>query len=156
MSAAEESAMSSRAERPGTHSPALEPLQVHGPTSVGTAGLAVETSLRLPATDIPPAATPESPAIARLEALVVAAVVLLAFLLAFFPARNSDLWMHLAAGRSLAHGTYSFGENPFTPQSEGSRWVNHSWLYDLMSYGVYRISGGNGLIVLKALLVVAG
>src|SRR5947209_6010028 len=31
-------------------------------------------------------------------------VVCLAFLLASFPARNSDLWTHLARGRLLAHG----------------------------------------------------
>jgi hypothetical protein len=66
-------------------------------------------------------------------------VSLFAFLLASFPARNSDLWAHLAAGRRLAQGDFS-GASP-------------TWLYDLLSYGAFSAFGGGGLVLLKALLV---
>ena len=40
--------------------------------------------------------------------------LLLAILLASFTARNSDIWLHLATGRALVNGTYTFGTEPFT------------------------------------------
>src|SRR5947209_20481485 len=68
---------------------------------------------------------------------------LFAGLLASFPARNTDLWMHLAAGRELAQGRSPFGaaDRP-------------TWLYDLTSYGLYSALGGTGLALVKVLLVV--
>jgi len=45
-------------------------------------------------------------------------------LLASFPARNSDLWPHLAAGRRLARGEWP-------PDARAAS----SWLYDLVCYG---------------------
>jgi hypothetical protein len=69
----------------------------------------------------------------------VVLVVALGFLLASFPARNGDLWMHLAAGRALVGG------GPRLPDGNG-------WAFDLLSYGLYSAVGGTGLVLLKALL----
>jgi tetratricopeptide (TPR) repeat protein len=82
----------------------------------------------------------------------------LAFLLASFPARNSDLWMHLATGRALVHGQYHFGADPFAQNTADVYWVNHAWLFDLIAYALYTLLGGAGLVVLKAVLtaVLAG
>jgi tetratricopeptide (TPR) repeat protein len=75
--------------------------------------------------------------------VLVLLVAVLAFLLASFPARNSDLWLHLARGRLLAGGDSSaLADNP-------------SWLCDLLGYGLYSALGGTGLVLAKALLVVA-
>jgi tetratricopeptide (TPR) repeat protein len=90
--------------------------------------------------------------IGRLGAVLVVA---LAFLAASFVARNSDLWLHLATGRLLARGEYTFGTDPFAYTTEGVYWANHSWLFDLALYGLYGLVGGTGLVVLKALLVAA-
>jgi hypothetical protein len=95
---------------------------------------------------------------ARLNVAIVAAVLVLAFLVASFPAKNSDLWMHLATGREIASGRYQVGTDPFSYNSEGLTWVNHSWLYDLLIYLTYTTFGeqvgGPLLVVLKALAVV--
>jgi tetratricopeptide (TPR) repeat protein len=88
----------------------------------------------------PPAHPPGVSAPARPGWLAMLFLSALAFLLASFPARNSDLWQHLAAGRQLARGELSFGP---------------SWLYDLLGYGLYSALGGPGLVFVKALLVVA-
>jgi hypothetical protein len=77
-------------------------------------------------------------------------VALLAFLLASFPARNSDLWEHLAAGKRLAHRESSF--HPRTGVGDGVP-VGRTWLYDLLSYWGYSAAGGAGLVAIKALLV---
>jgi hypothetical protein len=93
-----------------------------------------------------PAAFPD-PAAPRLAAggvkvLVAIFVSLLGFQLASVPARNSDLWLHLAAGRDLATGASGV-------RVSGSQ----SWLYDLACYGLYEWLGGAGLALCKALLV---
>jgi hypothetical protein len=76
----------------------------------------------------------------RAAAVLVLLVSVLALLLGSFPARNSDLWMHLAAGRQLAQGGWA---------SAGA-----GWLYALVSYDIYSALGGTGLVVAKALVVV--
>ena len=55
-------------------------------------------------------------------------VALLGLLLASLPARNPEVWAHLAAGRALARGA----AGP----------INPSWLFDLMSYGLFQAAGG--------------
>jgi tetratricopeptide (TPR) repeat protein len=73
--------------------------------------------------------------------LPIILVALFAFLLASFPARNSDLWMHLAAGRQLLH-QFRLAE------------LSIGWPYDLVCYGLYSAVGGAGLVFFKSLLVV--
>jgi hypothetical protein len=112
----------------------------------------------------PPAAPPKKPPpspqrllarLARLDAVLLVLVVAAAFLLASFPAANSDVLQHFAVGRLLVEGKYHFGEDPFTFTTEGIYWANHSWLYDLITYGLYSLpAGGVVLVVVKGLLVV--
>jgi hypothetical protein len=77
-------------------------------------------------------------------------VAALAFLLASAAATNSDLWMHLARGRLLAHGDYARATDP---QLIPGLPPSHSWLYDLVCYGVYSTVGELGLMIGKALFV---
>ena len=81
-------------------------------------------------------------------------VMALAFLVVSFSVRNADFWQHLAAGRLLAEGGYTFGTDPFG-QEAGRTWVNHAWLFDLIVFTAYKSLGGPGLVVLKSLLVMA-
>lgn len=78
-------------------------------------------------------------------------VLALAFLLASFPARNSEIWQHLAAGRGLLAGTYWFGVDPFAYTTAGATWVNHAWLYDVVLFLVHRCCGER-LVIFNALL----
>src|SRR5262249_20940587 len=91
--------------------------------------------------------------IRQLDAFLGSAVFILAFLLASFAARNNDLLLHLASGRALLEGTYKFGEDPFSFTTQGVRWVNHSWLYDVALYLLFKAAGGAGLVIVKALLL---
>jgi hypothetical protein len=125
-----------------------------------------EPSIPLPPLSVPPPrqTTPEELAneIRRLDWGMGLMVLVLAFLLASFAARNSDLWQHLAMGRLYAHGHFNFGVDPFTYTAGSTYWVNHSWLLDFILYGLTTLVGGADtsvggaiLIVLKALLVLA-
>src|SRR5262245_37612214 len=81
------------------------------------------------------------------------AIVLLAFSLAAFPARNTDLFRHLAAGRLACTGHYQIGVDPFTHVAGDTYWVNHNWLLDMATYLLYEQFGGWILVGVKALLV---
>jgi hypothetical protein len=99
-----------------------------------------------------------TPEIKRQDRRLIVAVLLLAFLLASFTVRNSDYWMHLATGRAIAEGKYTFGTDPFAYTTADTTWVNHSWLAEVALYGLTRLSGGTDapggslVVVLKALL----
>ena len=82
----------------------------------------------------------------RLRLFLVAA---LAFLLASFPVRNSDVWLHLARGRLLAHGAFPADTDPDLAFVLGA---NQTWIYDLLCYGGYTVLGAAGLVFVKALL----
>ncbi len=110
-----------------------------------------ETSQAVPAPVIPstPSAGPPSLAVYLFALLLTAGF---GFLLASFPARNSDLWMHLAAGRRLIQGEILTGGHP---HDAPNFWLSASWLYDLVSCVLYQWLGGAGLVFVKALLVAA-
>lgn len=80
-------------------------------------------------------------------------VVTFAFFVASFPARNADVWLHLATGRALIQGDYQLGTDPFSYTTAESVWVNHAWLFDAASYGLHVALGGAGLVVAKAFLI---
>jgi hypothetical protein len=68
--------------------------------------------------------------------------------------------MHLATGRLIAQGEHQFGKDPFAFTTTGARWVNHSWLFDVVSYGLAQMlggpdtsEGGGLLVVVKALVI---
>jgi hypothetical protein len=93
-----------------------------------------------------------TPRAARADLVAVALVLAVAGVAASFVARNSDLWLHLATGRLLAHGEYRFGTDPFAGAEP--YWANHAWLWDLGAYGAFGAFGGSALVALKALAVV--
>ena len=107
--------------------------------------------------------------LAAMDRALIGLLLALAFLLAFFPIRNSDLFQHLAAGRLLTQGAYHpwSGQDPFTWTSAPSSWansltgqkvvwVNHAWGFDLLVYLLYRLDpDGKLLTVVRALLIVA-
>ncbi len=89
----------------------------------------------------------------RLEVVLVVLVLLETAILALFPVRNSDFWLHLATARNWVQGKNGFYAEPFA-YTASNDWINHSWLYDLMLYAGYQTIGGAALVVVKALILV--
>ncbi len=108
--------------------------------------MATSEKILLPPLPAPATSGPEGPAadgpphLSRIPRRVVLFVAVLGFLLAAFPARNADLWGHLASGRDLLAGVRPDGVSP-------------TWLYDVVSYALFAGLGGAALVVAKALLV---
>ncbi len=97
---------------------------------------------------------PELPAVSApiFDGLLGLTVLILAVFLSSFAAINADLWLHLAAGRLVAHGQFPFGADPFSAVPSAT-WINHAWLFDLFLYLLYH-TGGAALVAVKAGLVV--
>jgi tetratricopeptide (TPR) repeat protein len=137
----------------GNRDPARAPLVPDvSPLGEGPGGQEAVTTLP-PAPPVPQWAKPDPGATARtcavLDRFLLGLVVLFAAIIASVPARNSDLWLHLASGRLIAQGAYPFGVDPFTYAAPGLYWANHSWLYDLLSYVVFQSLGGWALVAVK-------
>lgn len=86
------------------------------------------------------------------DLLLAALAIVFAFMIASFAARNSDLWLHLAAGKRLISGEYTPGTDPFSYSGENRTWVNHSLLFDAAAFLLYR-NDGQLLVIVKALAV---
>ena len=83
-------------------------------------------------------------------------VTILAFLLASYTARNSDIWRHLGTGRLLVQGQYPIGGDPLSFTGADRGWVNSNWIFDLLMYANYSLDDtGASLVVLKALVFAA-
>lgn len=73
-------------------------------------------------------------------------------LVAVFPLRNNDLWWHLASGRLMVQtGGLPVGD-PFSFTGFMGDWIDNQWLSQLIFYGVWRLGGNLGLVVLRAAL----
>ena len=100
-------------------------------------------------------AVPARPIVHALDWLSVLVVVTLAVFLASFAVRNSDFWLHLAAGRLITSGAYPFGLDPFSALDPTPVWINHAWLYDVLIFLINRSGGGMAIVIAKAAVVAA-
>src|SRR5437868_5388408 len=116
------------------------------PTGTGPAATDAAQSVPLapPTEDAPPW-------LRKADWLLIGLAVALSFVAASVPAYNSDVWLHLATGRLIAEGKYTFGVDPFSFTTEAADghdavyWAYHSWLYELGVYGLYSAFGEMGL-----------
>lgn len=91
---------------------------------------------------------------ASADFLLAAVAIMLAFLVASFTARNTDIWLHLAAGQRLLTGEYRPGSDPFSYTGGERTWVNHSILFDVGANLLFRADPtGMILVLIKALAV---
>ena len=147
------------------HAPSPAGVDQNGPISIQPVPPEPTVTASQTGADAAPTRQPLTPEglraeLTRLDSGLVALVLAFGFLLGSTVARNSDVWQHLATGRLIASGQYSFGSDPFAYTSAGHPWINHSWLSDLVSYKVWDALGGRdsaiargALVGLKALLI---
>jgi len=93
----------------------------------------------------------------RLYAASVSLAILCTVLLALFPCRSDDIFMHLALGRRFfLEGGFPRGD-PFLYAAPAipANWLSH-WGARLGAYLLYEAGGWNALVVAKTLLVLLG
>ncbi|MBK8231600.1 MAG: tetratricopeptide repeat protein [Candidatus Eisenbacteria bacterium] len=82
-------------------------------------------------------------------------VVVAAALTACHALLDPDLWFHLRAGREMAQGSGIPRADTFSYVSAGQPYIDLHWLYQAISYQVYRLGGANGIICLQMLVAAA-
>ena len=81
------------------------------------------------------------------------AIVGLALLFGFAPITDTRTLVHLKSGQYMAsHGFLPGVNDVFSYTASDRRWVNLSWMFDLVSAGIYSLAGGIGLSILQAVL----
>jgi hypothetical protein len=87
----------------------------------------------------------------RVGPLVSAAAFLAIGLTSTYAMDDPDFWWLLRGGQYMAE-TGSFPTtDPFSATAAGAEWLNHAWGFELVLYGVYRLGGLTGAILLQAL-----
>ncbi len=91
------------------------------------------------------------------DAILAGLALVLTFLLASYPVSNSDALLHLRIGELIAQwDEFDFGRDPFSyTVSNETVWVHHGWLSCLVMHGIYVVSGGAGLVLLRGLIALA-
>ena len=81
-------------------------------------------------------------------------VVGLALLLGFSQIAETRSLLHLKSGQYLAeHGFLPTANDVFSYTASDRKWVNLSWLFDLMMAGVHAVGGGIGLSIVQGIVV---
>src|SRR5678816_3946677 len=67
---------------------------------------------------------------------------------------DPDLWWHLKAGQQIIDTRSIPHTDDYSFTKQGSEWVAHEWLSEVILEGTYRLSGFVGLVTLFSLTVV--
>jgi len=88
--------------------------------------------------------------------MAMAAIVLtFAALVSLFAIRNNDVWWMMAVGRRILETKAFIYRDPFSFALPGAPWSPQAYLSAIVFYLVHQGAGAAGLIVLRAVLVVA-
>jgi hypothetical protein len=77
----------------------------------------------------------------------VAVLVLGLFTMAARGVADPDVWWHLRTGQLIVQNHQVFHSDPYSFTRADQPWINHEWLSEVATYGVYRSMGWGGLIV---------
>lgn len=72
-----------------------------------------------------------------------------------FPLSDTDLWWHLAAGRSMVEAQSWLRADPFCRSSAGTPWIDLHWGFQLLVLGVHHLGGDALLVATRIGLVLA-
>ena len=68
---------------------------------------------------------------------------------------DPDVWWHLRTGQLILQNHSRFHADPYSFTRPGQPWVDHEWLSEILMFGLYRIGGAGGLIVVFAAIIAA-
>jgi len=85
--------------------------------------------------------------------LAVLLLLLALFAMGLREAYDSDMWWHLATGRTIVEQRTIPRHDVFSYTVPEHRWFTHEWLTQVGMYGLYRIGGTAALVVAAAAVV---
>ena len=75
------------------------------------------------------------------------------FTMAARSATDPDLWWHLRTGQLIVQNHAVFHTDPYSFTRFGQPWVDHEWLSQVLMFGLYRLAGWGGLIVVFSAVI---
>jgi hypothetical protein len=78
---------------------------------------------------------------------LLAALYSLPAAIGFRPVIDLDIWWHLRQGAWIVENRTVPFTDPFTSYGLGKTWIAYSWLYEIIVYGLYRLSGVFGIVL---------
>jgi hypothetical protein len=88
------------------------------------------------------------------QRLFLVLMLLMVFLVASRSPVDSDLWWHLRSGQVMAETGKPLTSDVFSYTREGQVWVNHSWLGEVVLYGLYQLGGWTAISAWMGLMAV--
>ena len=79
-----------------------------------------------------------------IERLAIWILFILLFALAVQVPVDTDTWWHLRSGEQTLEDGAVLNTDIFSHTRAGEDWVNHSWASQVILFGFYKITGGNG------------
>ena len=74
-------------------------------------------------------------------------ILFLIMIMAIRTPLDSDMWWHLRAGEQTWLDKQVYTTDTFSHTRAGSDWINHSWLSQVMMYGIFNLGGLTGLAI---------
>ena len=67
--------------------------------------------------------------------------------------KDLDLWLHLAMGKFITLHRYVPDVDVLSCSIQGTPWVNHEWLFQVIAYNIFNAWGTEGLITMQVIIV---
>jgi hypothetical protein len=71
------------------------------------------------------------------------------------PGVDADIWWHLRTGQWIVEHSAVPATDPFSSFGQGKPWLAYSWLFEVMTYGLYQGLGLTGIILFRVVIVFA-
>ncbi len=81
------------------------------------------------------------------EKLYPLIVLLLIWIMAVRVPLDTDMWWHLRAGEETVAQHAVYRVDTFSSTRSGTEWINHSWLSQVLMYGIFRAANFTGLSI---------
>lgn len=78
---------------------------------------------------------------------------LLAGFFVFFPIADGDIFWHLASGREILSSKQFLLSDPFSYTTPGIQWIDIHWLFQVISYLIFSLTGYYGLLFFKSVII---
>lgn len=89
----------------------------------------------------------------RWACLLLPVLLAAAFVFEGIHAPDTDLFQHMASGRGMVEAGRILDRETFSFTIPGRDWVNYSWLFQVVVYGVHEWTGLRGLVIFRAVIV---
>ncbi len=80
------------------------------------------------------------------------------FILIIYASReigDLDLWLHLKTGEYITTHLSVPGQDIYSFTIQGRPWINHEWLFQVITFLFYKTSGFDGLILMQNIVIIA-